>query len=66
MADQPNNIADAVKDCVEYALGDDRPFQKIADFLFILKEAGWSEGDLDAVKARVLDEWSRRRNSELN
>jgi hypothetical protein len=55
-------LTEAVQDCVDFAFDDARPFLKIADFLFILSEAGWSEEDLDAVKARVLNEWSRRHN----
>jgi len=65
MSDRPD-ISEAVRDCVEYAFADERPFRKISDFLFILNRAGWPEDDIVAVKSLVLSEWSKRSNAELN
>ena len=60
------DTAEAVQDCVEYAFDDDQPLLKIADFISILKESGWSDADIDLVKTTVLAEWERRRSSALN
>jgi hypothetical protein len=65
MGDRPE-IAEAVRDCVEYAFDDERPFRKISDFLFILNRSGWREDDLVAVKSLVLAEWSKRSSAELS
>ena len=60
------DIAEAVQDCVEYAFDEDWPVEKIAEFIFILKASGWSDADLDAVKTRVFEEWSKRSDAQLN
>ena len=61
-----SDIDEAVLDCVDYAFNDDQPVEKIAEFIFILKESGCSDSDLDVVKTRVFEEWSKRSDAQLN
>jgi hypothetical protein len=63
MKNSPEAIAEAVKRGVSYVFEGDRPFRRVADFLRMLREAGWERTDLETVRSRILDEWALRKNA---
>ena len=61
MDQSPATIVEAVESCVAYAAGGERPFQHVADFLALLKRAGWTESDIARVQSLAVAELVKRR-----
>jgi hypothetical protein len=58
--DDPDKLTNAVETCVAYAITADRPFKQVSDFLLLLKNAKWTEGEILEVQTRVLDALRKR------
>ena len=61
MDQSPSTIVEAVESCVAYALGGERPFQQVSDYLALLKQSGWSASDLARVQGLAVAELVKRR-----
>ena len=60
MSEPADKITDAVDTCVTYATDSDRPFRQVADFLLMLRSAGWSVEELGQVQNQVLNKLGER------
>ena len=47
-------IQQAVKTCVASAIGSDRPFRAVGDFLLMLRSSKWEDNEILEVQTRVL------------
>jgi hypothetical protein len=59
------DIAATVEKCLAYSLLSERPFQKAADFLMLLRaDPTWDESDATLVQSRALADIMKRSNGK--
>ena len=52
--------------CLSYALGTDRPFVQVSDFLALLhSDAGWTDKEIIEVQTRVIRDLMKRLRAEV-